>query len=77
MTLIIEKKRAKNKIKIWKERKRGKKNITLKKKRILAEYFMTYNRVHERGGKGITKNIQDNIWQREEWGKYKMWVEQI
>ena len=21
-----------------------------------AEYFMTYNRVHERGSKGVTKN---------------------
>ena len=33
---------------------------------------MTYNRVHGRGKKRITKNIQDKIWQREEWGKYMM-----
>ena len=31
---------------------------------------MTYNRVHERGRKMMTKNIQDNIWRREKWGKY-------
>ena len=52
-----------------KRKKKREEKYNFKKKRILAEYFMTYNRVHERGGKGITKNIQDNIWQREEWGK--------
>ena len=33
---------------------------------------MTYNRILERGGKGITKNVQDYIWQRDEWGEYIM-----
>ena len=32
---------------------------------------MTYSRrVYERGGKEITKNIQDYSWPREEWGKH-------
>ena len=30
---------------------------------------MAYNRVHERVGKEIPKNIQDYIWRREEWGQ--------
>ena len=31
---------------------------------------MTYIRVHDRGRKEITKNIQEHIWRREKWGKY-------
>ena len=31
---------------------------------------MTYIRVHDKGRKGITKNIQEHIWRREKWGKY-------
>ena len=50
-----------------KRKQKGEKKLN---KIILAAYFMTYNRVHERGRKRITKNIQDNIWRREEWGKY-------
>ena len=50
-----------------KKKKEGRKNKMLR--RILAEYFMTYSRVHERGRKRITKNIQDYSWRREEWSK--------
>ena len=64
-------KRGKNKRKRKKERKRGNKKIKFEK-RILAENFMTYNRVHDRGGKGITRNIQFNIWRRN--GKNKLCV---
>ena len=46
------------------KRKRGEeKNF---KKRILTVYFVTYSKADERGGKGITKNIQDFSWQRED-----------
>ena len=48
---IRENMRSKNKINYVKESKKRRKNI------ILASYFMTYNRVHERGRKRITKNI--------------------
>ena len=30
---------------------------------------MNYSKVHERGGKGIAKNIQDYGWRREERGQ--------
>ena len=40
--------------------------------RIFAGNVITYIRVLERGGKVITKNIQDYIWRREERGKYMM-----
>ena len=48
-----------------KRKKKGEENYKI---RILC--FMTYNRIHDRGRKEITKNIQYNICQRAEWGKY-------
>ena len=50
-----------------KRKKKGEENYKI---RILAVCFMTYNRIHDRGRKEITKNIQYNICQRAEWGKY-------
>ena len=55
--------RRKNKRDEKKAKREEKKNI------ILAAFFMTYNRVHARGSKRITKNIQDNVWRREKRGK--------
>ena len=64
MTVPMENKRGKNKIRKIHKKERVEKKYYLK--RILAVYFMTFTRVHERWGKGITKNIQDYIWRREE-----------
>ena len=50
-----------------KERKRGEKKKYLK--RILTVYFKTFVRADGRGAIGITKNIHDYSWRREEWRK--------
>ena len=54
------------------EEKEGKNKFC---KIILAIYFMTYITADERGG--ITKNIQDYSWWREEQGKNMMWTVQM
>ena len=62
-----EKKKVKKKVKNEKNEKDWEKI-----ERIFAGNVITYIRVLERGGKVITKNIQDYIWRREERGKYMM-----
>ena len=54
------------------EEKEGKNKFC---KIFLAIYFMTYITADERGG--ITKNIQDYSWWREEQGKNMMWTVQM